>query len=367
MVWSLVRPLFFAMPPAAAHSAATMAIAPLEYVAPIRALARALFKPNPRLATFAMGMNFSSPIGLAGGFDKNATRARALAALGFGFVELGTVTALAQKANPAPNLFRLPADRALINRLGFPNQGAETVTARIARRRCGIPSDVPVGVSIGKSRAVDVDNVHDVVADYLASFKVARDVGDFVIVNVSSPNTANLRGLQNADLARQLLSSLVLENAASVKRVPILIKVAPDMADSDIDALLAVVDEVGLDGVVATNTTVSREGLRTPAAIVAAMGAGGLSGPVLKSRALAVVRRARTRLGPRHTIIGVGGVENGEDARHLIGAGANLVQFYTSFVYRGPLAAMRIGRELLEIMDREGVRSVTDMVGVAPS
>src|SRR5215471_5524400 len=192
------------------------ALGPLEHVAPLRATVRAIFRPDLRLRTEAMGLVFPSPVGVAGGFDKNGTRARALAALGFGHVEIGTVTARAQDANPTPNLFRLPRDRALVNRLGFPNEGAEVVCARLRARR---PIGVPLGVSIGKSRDVPIE---EATLDYLASFRAAREAGDFVVVNVSSPNTKDLRAMQAAEIARPLLRALQDDSAW---RVPILVKI----------------------------------------------------------------------------------------------------------------------------------------------
>ena len=322
------------------------ALLPLEHT-PLRALPRALFRPrDARLATRVMGIDFPSPVGLAGGFDKNATRARALGALGFGFLELGTVTALAQEPNPAPNMFRLPADHALVNRLGFPNDGAERVARRFAARGGPRAVGVPVGFSIGKSRAVQIgEDLTPVIADYTTSFLAVRDVADFVVVNVSSPNTKDLRALQGKELASELFAALVAQNTGPGKK-PLLVKVAPDLDDAGLEALLGVVEAHGLDGVVATNTTIQREGLATPKERVEAIGAGGLSGRPLFPRALEIVRRVRAAL-PRTTIIGVGGIERGEHARAMLDAGANLVQIYTAFVYRGPLAARAIARELL--------------------
>jgi dihydroorotate dehydrogenase len=281
-------------------------------------------------------------------------------------LELGTVTNLPQEPNPSPNLFRLPEDRALINRLGFPNEGAAAVAHRIAACRKGLLAQLPLAVSIGKSRAVDVDPIEPAVADYIASFRLVKPVADMVVVNISSPNTKNLRAMQSAELARTLLSALVLENSTIAPRIPILVKVAPDLGDEDLEKLLSVIEELGIDGVVATNTTVSRFGLRTPDAVVDAMGAGGLSGPPLKARALAVVHRIRQRLGPKPVIVGVGGVETGADARAMLGAGANLIQLYTSFVYRGPMTPHAIAAELLAIAHQEGVKSVSEFVGVPP-
>jgi dihydroorotate dehydrogenase len=364
-VYAALRPLLFALPPHAAHAAGMAALAPLEHLAPLRAVARAILAPtDPRLVVRALGLTFPSPVGLAGGFDKNALRARALGALGFGFLELGTVTAQAQEPNPAPNMFRLPADRALVNRLGFPNEGAALVCARIARR--GVRgAGVPVGVSIGKSRAVPLDPLGGTLADYVASFREAKRVADFVVVNVSSPNTKDLRAMQGAEIARALFTAIARANesdeAGGGRRVPVLVKIAPDLSDAEIESLLAEVDAAKLDGVVATNTTIARRGLRTEAGRVEAIGAGGLSGPPLRARALDVVARVRARLGAKVTVIGVGGVESADDVVAFVRAGANLVQLYTGFVYGGPLLPFAIGRELLARMERTGVKAIEEI------
>jgi dihydroorotate dehydrogenase len=368
--WAL-RPLLFLLPADTAHALAFAGLAPLEYLPPLRALSRALLVPHdPRIAVRAMGLAFPSPLGLAGGFDKNALRPRALAALGFGHLELGTVTALAQKANPRPNLFRLPRDRALVNRLGFPNEGAARLGQRVQARRLGHGgAGVPVGVSIGKSRAVPIDDLEGVIADYVAAFLPPRTLGaDFLVVNVSSPNTKDLRAMQAAPLARALLAALVEENhKAALGRagpaVPLLLKIAPDLDDAAIESLLAVVEETGLAGVVATNTTVARAGLRTETTRVEAIGAGGLSGAPLRARALEVVKRVRARLGPKPVVVGVGGVERAEHALALVRAGADLVQMYTGFIYEGPGAPSRIARELGAMVEREGVKSLAELRG----
>jgi dihydroorotate dehydrogenase len=337
-VYALAKPFLFGLGPETAHALATVALGPLEHLAFVRALVRS--RRDPRLATRAMGLEFPTPVGLAGGFDKNAKRARALAALGFGFLELGTVTARAQEPNPRPNMFRLPADRALVNRLGFPNEGAARVAARFAPHKKDV--GVPVGFSIGKSRVVEIgEDADPIVADYTESFDAVAPVSDFVVVNVSSPNTKNLRALQGAELADALLGAL----AKRANGKPLLVKIAPDLDDADIDALCAVAEKHGLAGVVATNTTIGRDGLVTPKEDVERIGAGGLSGPPLRARAVSCVKRVRAAL-PKATIIGVGGIETGEHAREMMDAGANLVQIYTSFVYRGPFAARKIATEL---------------------
>ena len=353
-MYALLRPVLFALDPAQAHALAVAALAPVEYLAPVRGLVRAAIAVrDPRLEVRKMGLVFPTPVGLAGGFDKNADRPRALAALGFGHLELGTVTAEAQEANPAPNLFRLPADRALVNRLGFPNEGAATVAARIAKRKDGVK--VPVGVSIGKSRSVPVDAA---MPDYVASFRAVRPVADFVVVNISSPNTKDLRALQAADVARELFTTLRKED----RKVPLLVKIAPDLQDDAIDAICDVAMECGLSGVVATNTTIAREGLATPKEEIERIGAGGLSGKPVAVRALSVVKRVRARVGPDACVIGVGGIDGTESALAMLGVGADLVQLYTGFVYRGPTVARTIARGLLARIDAEGVSSIHDLV-----
>lgn len=354
-MYALLRPLLFSMDPAKAHALAMASMGPVEHVGPLRALVHAALAPphDPRLEVRKMGLVFPSPVGLAGGFDKNAERARALAALGFGHLELGTVTAEAQAPNPAPNLFRLPADRALVNRLGFPNEGAEKVAARVAAKKRHIA--VPVGVSIGKSRSVPLDRA---LGDYLASFRAVAPVADFVVVNVSSPNTKDLRALQAADTARELFTAL----RAAGPKVPLLVKIAPDLTDEAIDAICDVAKDCGLAGVVATNTTIAREGLATPGEQIDAIGAGGLSGKPLFARALSVVKRVRTRVGPSMCVIGVGGIDSAETALAMLSVGADLVQLYTGFVYRGPSLPRRIAKGLLREMEAEGARSIAELV-----
>ncbi len=366
-MYALARPILFSLPPETAHALGMAALAPLEHVGPLRSLTRALFTcEDPRLVTRVMGLTFPNPLGVAGGFDKNALRPRALAALGFGFLELGTVTASAQEANPAPNLFRLERDRAIVNRLGFPNEGAAVVAARMARKRGYLhAAGVPVGLSIGKSRKVPVEPIEGAIADYLDSFREARRVADFVVVNVSSPNTKDLRAMQGAELARLLLAAITRENAL-LPRVPLLIKIAPDLSDAQLEALLTVVEECGLDGVVATNTTLARANLSTSAQDVEAIGAGGLSGPPLRARALEVVRIVRARLGPKAAVIGVGGVETAAHLLDFLRAGADLVQLYTGFIYGGPGTARAIVRDILAQMERSGASSLREWVDARP-
>lgn len=338
-MYALLRPLLFALDPTTAHHVAMAALGPVEHLAPLRALLRAFTSVrDPRLVVRKMGLEFPTPLGVAAGLDKNGERARALAALGFGHVELGTVTAEAQGPNPPPNLFRLPADGALVNRLGFPNEGAAVVGARVRSRRAGV--GVPIGMSIGKSRSVALDAA---LPDYVASIRAVRDAADFIVVNISSPNTKDLRALQAADTARALFDALTPETAGR----PLLVKIAPDLADDAIDAICTEVERAGLAGVVATNTTIARTSLSTPAEELERIGAGGLSGLPLFARALSVVKRVRARLGPDACVIGVGGIRSLDSAHAMLQAGADLIQVYTGFIYEGPFLPRRIARGLV--------------------
>ena len=305
-------------------------------------LRRWLGPRDPVLRVRALGLEFPGPLGLAAGFDKDARATRGLGALGFGFVEVGTVTAQAQPGNPRPRMFRLSADRALVNRMGFNNAGASAAAARLRRRGRGRGCAGPVvGVNIGKTRVVPDE---EAAADYAASARAVAGVADYVVVNVSSPNTPGLRDLQATDRLRPVLVAVraALDAAAGGRRVPLLVKIAPDLADADVDAVADLALELGLDGIIATNTTVSREGLASPPSQVAAAGAGGLSGPPLRGRALAVLVRLRARAGDRLVLIAAGGIETPDDAWERLRAGATLVQAYTGFIYGGPLWPRRV-------------------------
>jgi dihydroorotate dehydrogenase len=301
----------------------------------------------------ALGLEFPGPLGLAAGFDKDARGTRGLAALGFGFVEVGTVTARAQPGNPRPRMFRLTADRALVNRMGFNNEGAAAAAAALRRSRArgslaGGGGPV-VGVNIGKTKAVPDA---EAAADYAASARAVAAVADYVVVNVSSPNTPGLRDLQAAERLRPVLTAVrsALDESSPGRRVPLLVKIAPDLADADVDAVADLALELGLDGVIATNTTISRDGLASPPAEVAAAGAGGLSGPPLRDRSLAVLRRLRDRAGDRLVLVAAGGIETPDDAWERLRAGATLVQAYTGFVYGGPLWPRQMHAGLAERM-----------------
>jgi dihydroorotate dehydrogenase len=297
---------------------------------------------------------------LAAGFDKDGVGYQALYALGFGFVEVGTLTGEPQPGNPRPRMFRLVEDRALINRLGFNNGGSQAAAPRIAGTRV-----LPLGVNIGKTKHVPDERA---IEDYVLSAERLACHADYVVVNVSSPNTPGLRDLQAVSRLRPLLSAVraALEQADPGRRVPLFVKIAPDLADEDIDAVADMALELRLEGIIATNTTISRAGLAAPPPRLEEIGAGGLSGEPLKARALAVLRRLHMRAGARLMLIGVGGIASAEDALERILAGATLVQAYTGFVYGGPLWPSRVRRELAQLLRQRGYRSVRDAVGAGP-
>lgn len=314
---------------------------------------------DPRLAVDAMGLRFATPIGLAAGLDKNAEAYRAFAALGFGFVEVGTVTARGQPGNAEPRLFRLPADRALVNRMGFNNDGADAVAIRIAGQ-ARLP--VPLGINIGKTKVTPESEALD---DYAHSTRALAGLADYLVVNVSSPNTPGLRDLQAVAALRPLLER-VREEADAARpggRVPVLVKIAPDLADRDVDEIADLALELELDGIIATNTTIARTGLATPSRLVDRCGAGGLSGAPLKARSLAVLRRLRARVADRVLLISSGGIETAQDVVVRMRAGASLVQIYTALIYDGPGLPGRLARGLLRELDRAGLDSVMDMIG----
>lgn len=295
-------------------------------------------RPAPTLRTRALGLDFASPFGVAAGFDKDGEAVLGLGQLGFGHVEVGTLTAVPQPGNERPRLFRLLADRAVINRMGFNNGGADAAAARLVR--LASLRDRPVlGVNIGKSRVVDVD---DAVDDYLASTRLLAPVADYLVVNVSSPNTPGLRGLQELDRLRPLLSAVKRESGPT----PLLVKIAPDLTDQEIERIASLVVETGLDGIIATNTTIAREGLASAPSQIAAAGSGGLSGAPLRRRSLEVLRLLRSRVPAELCVISVGGVDTAADVAERLDAGATLVQGYTAFLYRGPLWACQINRGL---------------------
>jgi dihydroorotate dehydrogenase len=349
------------IPAELAHRLGFAALRAMMWLPGVRWLwARACAPRDPALRMSVLGLDVPGPLGLAAGFDKEARGAGALLALGFGFVEVGTITAQAQPGNPKPRMFRLPRDRALINRLGFNNHGAEEAERRLRRRPRG-PGAV-VGVNLGKTKVVPEDGA---IADYVATATRLAPYADYVVVNVSSPNTPGLRDLQAVDKLRPLLAAVreALDRARPDHRLPLLVKIAPDLADADIDAVAELALELGLDGIVATNTTIRRDGLTTPADEVTALGAGGLSGKPLAARSLEVLRRLRARTGGKLVLISVGGIDSADDVWARIRAGASLVQAYTAFIYGGPAWPRRVHRQLAARVRAAGLTRLQDAIG----
>ena len=358
LLWEkLVRPVLFRIDAEKAHEIG------------IRALANGLARPFagrkdfPTLATTRFGLKFDNPLGVAAGFDKNGVAVNQLASLGFGFVEVGTVTFEPQSGNEKPRMFRLPEDKALINRLGFNNHGAETVAKRLAV----IDRECVVGINIGKNKSVPNE---EAVGNYLKSFDLVHQVADYVAINISSPNTPNLRELQKAEHLGELLSALQKENreisgkppkGGTQNLKPILIKIAPDLAESEIEAAVDICQRHDIAGIIATNTTVSRESLKTKN--MERFGAGGLSGRPLAKRSNQVISTIYRYSKGKLPIIGVGGIFTAEDVFEKIAAGASLLQAYTGFIYGGPSFAMSVNEGLDDILRKKGFNSLDDAIG----
>ncbi|WP_461165852.1 quinone-dependent dihydroorotate dehydrogenase [Tsukamurella serpentis] len=354
MYRSVLRVMFL-ISPERIHHVVFGLIRATTAVPPVRALIRrTLAFRDPILEQTVFGVRFPAPVGLAAGFDKNARAVNGWGALGFGFAEIGTVTAHPQPGNPTPRLFRLPADRALINRMGFNNYGSGAAANELRKREPGITA-VPIGANIGKTKVTPLDRAAD---DYRTSAMLLGPLADFIVVNVSSPNTPGLRDLQATESLRPVLQA-VLDTVS----VPVLVKIAPDLADADVDAVADLAVELGLAGIVATNTTIGRDGLVTPAAEVTAIGAGGLSGAPVKERSLQVLRRLSARVGDDLVLISVGGIETADDVYQRIRAGASLVQVYTQFIYGGPLWPRTVQRELAARLRADGFASISEAVG----
>jgi dihydroorotate dehydrogenase len=343
---TVVRPVLFRLDAERAHGVALGGLSLASWALQMRPLRERVVRSAAGAGSTSgvevMGLRFPTRVGVAGGLDKDGRALRAWPLLGFGFIEVGTVTAHAQPGNPRPRLFRLRGDEAVINRMGFNNNGSAALAARLAAIG---PLPVPLGISIGKSKITPVE---DAVDDYLLSLRRLHRFADYLAINVSSPNTPGLRSLQGSDALRSLLDALVAESAAlsadDGRAVPLVVKVAPDLTSSALDELLDVCLDHGVAGIIATNTTLGREVL-TPGQAVASE-AGGLSGRPLLPRALEVVRQVRARVGDRLAVIGVGGVRRPDDALRMVDAGADLVQLYTGVVYEGPGMVRRVARAL---------------------
>jgi dihydroorotate dehydrogenase len=345
-LYDLARPVLFRLPAETAQAAVHAGLRAVDGTPVASAVARRTAVGDDRLRVEAFGRSFPNPVGVAAGFDKNARLPDAIRALGFGHVEVGGVTARPQEGNPRPRLFRLPEDGALINRMGLNNDGADA----IGRRLADVDVDVPVGVNIAKSEDVPLA---EAAADYRYTYRQVADAGDFFVVNVSCPNSEGFRELQNREPMEAILGTLKDAGAS-----PLLVKLSPDLPDPAVADALELVDELGLDGVVATNTTTDRPAsLRNPNRAES----GGLSGKPIEARATRMVRFVAERT--EVPVVGVGGVSTAADAYRKIRAGASLVQLYTGLVYRGPSIAREINAGLLDLLERDGFDSVADAVG----
>jgi dihydroorotate dehydrogenase len=327
----LIRPILFCLDPEKAHHF-TVKILRLAFAIPgVPALIKTLFKSNPPANPVRlMGLDFPNPVGIAAGFDKDAGLFRELSAFGFGFIEIGTVTPLPQPGNPKPRMFRLPADKGLINRMGFNNEGVKAAAARLKNR----PQGLIIGGNIGRNKVTSNENAEN---DYVICFEELFPVVDYFVVNVSSPNTPGLRELQEKEPLTRLLKRIMQVNQSRAAPKPVLLKIAPDLSDPQLDEIIGIVTDCGLQGIIATNTTISRSGLKTKTEE-----AGGLSGAPLRQRSTDVIRYLRQHSQKDLVLIGAGGIFSGEDALEKINAGADLVQVYTGFIYEGPSMVKRI-------------------------
>ncbi|MDY3350393.1 quinone-dependent dihydroorotate dehydrogenase [Riemerella anatipestifer] len=337
MYKAVIRPLLFRFDPEEVHHFTFKFIKTLFKIPFISSLVNSRYViENPKLEREVFGLKFKNPVGLAAGFDKDAKLYKELSAFGFGFVEIGTVTPKSQVGNEKKRLFRLKEDEAIINRMGFNNGGVEDVVERLKAN----DKDVIIGGNIGKNKITDNAHAEE---DYIVCFNALYDYVDYFVVNVSSPNTPNLRDLQEKEPLTKLLNLLQIENQNKVKRKPILLKIAPDLTDSQLLDVIDIVKETNTAGVIATNTTTSREGVKS----ITKNEVGGLSGKPLRERATEVIRFLSEKSGGAFPIIGVGGIHSEEDALEKLKAGASLVQLYTGFVYEGPALVKKINKKIL--------------------
>jgi dihydroorotate dehydrogenase len=353
--------LFKRMDPEQAHYLAFRWIRLAVRIPVLRTFIAAVLAPRYKeLRTEALGLRMHGPFGLAAGFDKNAVAIDGMSMLGFDHIEIGTVTAQPQPGNPKQRLFRLVPDRALINRMGFNNEGSAAVAERLASRKAVFRT--VVGVNIGKTKVVPEA---EAAADYVTSTERLARHADYLVVNVSSPNTPGLRNLQATESLRPLLTAVreAADRSVEDRRVPLLVKIAPDLADEDVDAVADLALELGLDGIIATNTTIAREGLGLKSDPALTKETGGLSGAPVKARSLEVLSRLYARVGDRITLIGVGGIENAEDAWQRILAGATLVQGYSAFIYEGPVYARAIHKGLAARLKASPYATLAEAVG----
>ncbi|MDF2156835.1 quinone-dependent dihydroorotate dehydrogenase [Algoriphagus sp. CAU 1675] len=346
MYKSLIKPFLFTKNPESAHHF-TFDLTKFAFNFPIvGSIIKSVYSfEDPKLEREVFGLKFKNPVGLAAGFDKDAKLIDEMAKLGFGFIEIGTLTPKPQDGNPQPRLFRLPQDEALINRMGFNNGGVLEAVERLKKRK----SDVIVGGNIGKNKVTPNENAVD---DYLFCLEALHDYVDYFVVNVSSPNTPNLRDLQEKEPLKQLLQAVKKANDSKEKPKPILLKIAPDLTEGQLDDIVEIVQETKIDGVIATNTTIDRSQLKTPSQEVEAIGAGGVSGKVLGKRSTEVIRYLHQKSNGAFPIIGVGGIFSAEDAIEKLEAGASLVQVYSGMIYEGPGLIKKIKKGLLTYFSR---------------
>ena len=342
MYKAIIRPLFFCFDPEKIHHFAFKSLKVLNAIPGFSRLSRVLYKVNdPRLKRTVFGLEFDNPVGLAAGFDKEAKLYDELANLGFGFIEIGTLTPEGQEGNPKPRLFRLPQDSALVNRMGFNNEGVEAAVTRLKKRK----TKVLIGGNIGKNKVTPNELAND---DYSKAFNALYEYVDYFVVNVSSPNTPNLRALQDKEPLTALLKMLKDEMATKPNHKPILLKIAPDLTDSQLDDIIAIVAEVKIEGIIAANTTIDRSMLKSDKAEVDAIGAGGLSGKPVRARSTEVIAYLHQKSNGAFPIIGVGGIYTAEDAIEKMKAGASLVQVYSGFIYEGPSMVKKICKGILK-------------------
>ena len=332
----LIRPLLFLFDPEGVHLFVTRCFDVMASIAPIKSVLKWIYSyENHNLGRNLLGVDFPNPIGLAAGFDKNGEHTNSLSTLGFGFIEIGTVTPRPQIGNPKPRMFRLSSDKALINRMGFNNDGVEELKKRLQDKR----KNFILGINIGKNKDTPQEKAVD---DYLYCFNELHDLADYFVVNVSSPNTPNLRALQEKEPLKRILSALVNSNQNRKNQKPILLKIAPDLSNDQLDDIVEIVLELDLDGVIATNTTIERNNLNTSSSRISSIGQGGLSGKPLTKRSTEVIRYLFDNTNGQKVIIGVGGIFTAKDAIEKLNAGASLVQVYTGFIYEGPGMIKRI-------------------------
>ncbi len=349
MYRALIRPVLFLFPPETIHRMLVAFLKGVFKIPGIRSVISARYHVNdPLLERELLGLRFSNPVGLAAGFDKNAAFYRELHAFGFSFVEVGTVTPLGQPGNKRPRSFRIPADRGLINRMGFNNQGAAAAARQLDRRR---PKGLVIGGNIGKNTLTPNEHAAD---DYEAVFRTLYDRVDYFVVNVSCPNITDLHKLQDQDSLESILGRLMAVRKEQQTRKPVLLKISPDLNEKQLDETLGIVARMKLDGIVATNTTITRDGLKTSPERIEAIGKGGMSGAPITSRSLEMVRYIRRNTPADFPIIAVGGIMDVGDALRMFDAGASLIQLYTGFIYEGPGLVRRINRALLKKMRQQG-------------